>query len=145
MNVLLCATRGTRLTEPARRLDETPAYPGWDGLPGPDPLPVGAPFEPIGPDEDHDGIVPGGMWKSDERGFLVAAGPRGTFVLHPDDAVGLTPHPDPYRLIGCCGPDGTAGVNHVCGCGAEVAVGADRTSGYETRLVPDAVRVEAAA
>ncbi|TXS53721.1 hypothetical protein EAO75_06085 [Streptomyces sp. uw30] len=163
MNVLLCATCGTRLTEPVRRLDEKPEYPGWDGLPGPDgrrhgppsvprgtyvvdPLPFGAPFEPIGPDEEYDGEVPGGKWRSDERGFLVAAGPRGTYVLHPDDVVDLTPHSDRYRLIGCCGPDGSAGVNHVCGCGAEVAiVAADCSSGYETRLVPDAVRVEAVA
>ncbi|MFI9288839.1 hypothetical protein [Streptomyces werraensis] len=31
MNVLLCATRGTRLTEPVRRPDEMPEYPGPDG------------------------------------------------------------------------------------------------------------------
>lgn len=162
MNVLLCATCGTRLTEPVRQLDEMPEYPGRDGLPGPDgrrhgppsvpcgmyvvdPLPFGAPFAPVGPDEEYDGIVPGGMWMSDERGFLVSAGPRGTYVLHPDDVVDIAPHPDPYRLIGCCGPDGRSGVNHVCACGAEVAiVAADCTSGYETRLVPDTVRVEAA-
>ncbi|MFI8207065.1 hypothetical protein [Streptomyces sp. NPDC085937] len=28
MNVLLCATSGTRLTEPVGRLDEMPEYPG---------------------------------------------------------------------------------------------------------------------
>ncbi|WP_371101466.1 hypothetical protein [Streptomyces sp. PU_AKi4] len=163
MNVLLCATCGTRLTRPVRRLDEMPGYPGRDGLPGPDgrrhgppsvprgtyavdPLPFGAPFEPAAPDEEYDGIVPGGMWMSDERGFLVSAGPRGTYVLHPDDVVDVVPHPDGRRLTGCCGPHGRAGANHVCACGAEVAiVAADCTSGYETRLVPDAVRVEAAA
>ncbi|MDH6439809.1 hypothetical protein M2158_008350 [Streptomyces sp. SAI-144] len=165
MNVLSCVACGSRLTEPVRRLDEMPEYPGWDGLPDPDgrrhgppsvprgtyvvdPQPFGAPFEPIGPDEEeeYDGIVPGGMWMSDERGFLVAAGPRGTYVLHPDDVVDLVPHPDLYRLIGCCGPDGRAGINHVCVCGAEVAiVAADCTSRYETRLVPDAVRPQATA
>ncbi|MFF5187143.1 hypothetical protein ACFY30_25820 [Streptomyces sp. NPDC000345] len=35
MNVLTCATCGRRLTEPVRRLDEMPAHPGRDGLPGP--------------------------------------------------------------------------------------------------------------
>ncbi|MGW4025863.1 hypothetical protein [Streptomyces sp. NPDC005009] len=163
MNVLLCAACGRRLTEPVRRLDEMPGYPGWDGFPGPDgerhgppsvprgtyvvgPLPFGAPFEPVGPDEEYDGIVPGGMWMSDERGFLVSAGPRGTYVLHPDDVVDIAPHSDGRRLIGCCGPDGRAGVNHVRACGAGVAiVAADCTSGHETRLVPDAVRLEAAA
>ncbi|WP_215452001.1 hypothetical protein [Streptomyces sp. ATCC 21386] len=107
MNVLLCATCGTRLTAPVRQLDEMPEYPGWDGLPGPDgrrhgppsvpcgtyvvdPLPFGAPFGPVGPDEEYDGIVPGGTWKSDEVAIVAA----------------------------------------------------DCTSGYETRLVPGAVRVE---
>ena len=38
------------------------------------------------------------------------------------------------------------GVNRVCSCGAEIAVEAsDCSGGYETRLVPDAVRVEAVA
>ncbi|MEU9552412.1 hypothetical protein AB0D88_25705 [Streptomyces werraensis] len=71
MNVLLCATRGTRLTEPVRRPDEMPQYPGRDGLPGPDGRRHGPP-----------GV------------------PRGTYVVDP--------------------------------------------LGYETRPVPDAVRVEAA-
>ncbi|MGF0169965.1 hypothetical protein ACQF36_05400 [Streptomyces sp. Marseille-Q5077] len=110
MNVLLCASCGTRLTEPVRQLAAMPPYPGWDGLPGPDgrrhgppsvargtfvvdPLPFGAPFEPIGPDEEYDGVVPGGRWKSDERGFLVSAGPCGTYVLHPDDVVDIAPQP----------------------------------------------------
>ncbi|MET7295495.1 hypothetical protein ABZS79_25750 [Streptomyces griseoloalbus] len=65
-------------------------------------------------------------------------------AAHPDDMVGITPRPDPYRLVGCCGPDGRAGVGHVRTCRADVAiVAADRTSRYETRLVRDAVRVAA--
>ena len=162
MNALICAACGGRLTEPVRQLDEMPEYPGWDGLPGPDgrrhgppsvprgtyvvdPRPFGAPFVPADPAQEYDGVVPGGKWMSDERGALVSAGPRGTYVLHPDDVLGIAPHPDHRRLIGCCGPNGDYGVNHVCGCGAEVAiVAADCCSGYETRLVPDAVRVEAA-
>lgn len=162
MNVLLCATCGTRLTEPVLLLDEMPAYPGRDGLPGPDgrrhgppsvprgtyvvdPLPFGAPFVPADPDAEYDGVVPGGMWMSDERGSLVSAGPRGTYVLHPDDVVNIRPHPDSDRLSGCCGPDGHKGVSHVCACGADAAVVcADCCSGYGTGLLPDAVRVEAA-
>lgn len=164
MNVLLCATCGTRLTEPVRRLDEMPEYPGWDGLPGPDgrrhgpslvprgayvvdPLPFGAPFVPTDADEEeHDGVVPGGMWMSDERGFLVSDGPRGTYVLHPLDVVDLGLHADTSRLEGCCGSNPFHGVNRVCACGAEVAVhGSDCWGGYQTRLVPDAVHLEAAA
>ncbi|WP_406118134.1 hypothetical protein [Streptomyces sp. NBC_00989] len=164
MNVLCCAACGLRLTEPVRRIDEMPEYPGWDGRPdaegrrhGPasvprgvyvvDPLPFGAPFEPCADeDEDaYDGIVPGGMWMSDERGFLVSAGPCGTYVLHPLDVVDLGFHPDTSRISGCCGLSAHYGVNRVCSCGAEVAITAsDCSSGYETRLVPDAVRVESA-
>ncbi|WP_037677645.1 hypothetical protein [Streptomyces griseus] len=164
MNVLLCVSCGRRLTEPVRRLDEMPPYPGWDGLPGPDgrrhgppsvprgtyvvdPLPFGAPFEPVGADaeDEYDGIVPGGKWMSDERGLLVSAGPRGTYVLHPDDVVELDNHPDTSRWGGCCGSDPYRGINRICSCGAEIAVEAsDCCSGYETRLVPDAVRVAAA-
>ncbi|CAL9290092.1 hypothetical protein [Streptomyces sp. SudanB66_2053] len=162
MDVLFCAACGTRLTEPVGRLAEMPGYPGWDGRPGPDgrrhgppsvprgtyvvdPLPFGAPFVPADPDAEYDGVVPGGMWMSGERGFLVSAGPRGTYVLHPDDVVDLAPHPDAGRHGGCCGPHGRAGVNRICACGAELAIAcADCTSGYETRLVPDAVRLESA-
>ncbi|MER6073092.1 hypothetical protein ABT187_30460 [Streptomyces sp. NPDC001817] len=125
MDVLLCAACGHPLTEPVRRLDEIPGFPGRDGLPGPDglrrppawlprgsyavdPLPYGAPFVPVPDDEEYDGVVPGGKWMSDERG---------------------------------CGPDGEHGVNRLCSCGAEVAiVAADRTSEYSSRFVPDAVR-----
>ncbi|WAU84701.1 hypothetical protein O1Q96_36445 [Streptomyces sp. Qhu-G9] len=163
MNEISCAACGRRLTAPVRRLDEMPERQGWDGEPdaegrrhGPatvprgtyvvDPQPFGAPFEPYEGDEDaYDGIVPGGMWMSDERGSLVAAGPRDTYVLHPLDVVGLDFHPDTSRWGGCCGASPFHGVNRVCSCGAEVAVVAsDCSGGYETRLVPDAVRVEAA-
>ncbi|MFF4359786.1 hypothetical protein [Streptomyces sp. NPDC001604] len=87
MNVLICAACGGRLTEPVRQLDEMPGYPGWDGLPGPDGRRHGPPSEPVDDDEEYDGVVPGGKWKSDERGAPVSAGPRGTYVLHPDDVV----------------------------------------------------------
>ncbi|MDG4864169.1 hypothetical protein P8605_39115 [Streptomyces sp. T-3] len=163
MNVLLCAACGRRLTEPVRLLDEEPEFPGWDGLPGPDgqqrppatvprgayfvdPGPFGAPFVPCEDDDAYDGVVPGGGWRADERGFLVSDGPRGTYVLNPLDVVELDFHPDLDRSMGCCGPDGDYGVNRVCSCRAEVAVlAADCTSRYELRLIPDAVRAEVAA
>ncbi|MEU0008550.1 hypothetical protein ABZ079_30925 [Streptomyces sp. NPDC006314] len=158
MDILLCAACGHRLTEPVRRLDGMPEFPDWDGLPGPDgqrlpparlsrgtyavdPLPHGAPFVPAPKDEEYDGVVPGGKWMSDERGLLVSAGPRDTYVLHPLDVPELVFHPDSWRHIGCCGPDGEHGANRLCPCGAEVAiVAADCTSEYATRFVPDAVR-----
>ncbi|MCX4750289.1 hypothetical protein OG455_33065 [Kitasatospora sp. NBC_01287] len=46
----------------------------------------------------------------------------GLLILHPGDAPGAAPHPDPGRRNGCCGLDGQDGPNLVCaGCGAEVA------------------------
>ncbi|MFJ8539750.1 hypothetical protein [Streptomyces sp. NPDC093591] len=144
MNVLLCATCGTRPTEPVRRLDEMPPYPGGDRLPDLDDPWPGPPSD--GPMGEYAGVSPGGGRKADARGPLLSAGPRGTYVLHPLDAVGLAPHTDGTRLVGCCGPDGTRGVNHVCGCGTEVAiVAADCCIPTETRFVVDAVRVEGAA
>ncbi|MFB7507033.1 hypothetical protein [Streptomyces broussonetiae] len=158
MDVLLCAACGRRPTEPVRRLDEMPEGPGRDGLSGPDgplrppallsrgtyavdPLPHGAPFVPAPDGEEYDAVVPGGRWMSDERGFRVSAGPRGTRVLHPLDVVGLGLHPDVMRSVGCCGPDGEHGVNRLCPCGAEVVIAAaDCTSEYATRFVPDVVR-----
>ncbi|UPZ28785.1 hypothetical protein MUK60_13780 [Streptomyces sp. LRE541] len=161
MNVLSCAACGRALTGPVRQLDEQPPYPYWDGLPdaegnrhGPatvprgtyvvDPQPFGAPFVPYEGEADaYDGIVPGGMWMFDERDSLLAAGPRGTYVLNPLDVVELAFHPDTSRWGGCCGSSPYKGVNRVCACGAEVAIlASDCSGGYETRLVPDAVSVE---
>jgi hypothetical protein len=43
-------------------------------------------------------------------------------IFHPDDVPGAARHPDPRRLVGCCGPAGQDGPNLVCmGCGVEVA------------------------
>ncbi|MEV6025081.1 hypothetical protein [Streptomyces sp. NPDC052036] len=81
---------------------------------------------------------------ADERGFLVSDGPRGTYVLHPLGVVGLELHPDVSRRGGCCGASPDHGVDRVCSCAAGVAVEAsDCSGGHETRLVPDAVRVDA--
>ncbi|AWT45680.1 MULTISPECIES: hypothetical protein [Streptomyces] len=168
MNVLLCVACGRRLAGPVRRLDGMPVRPGPDdpgpddpgpsGADGPrhgpasvprgtyavDPLPFGAPFVPYAGD-DYDGIVPGGPWLSDERGFLLADGPRGTYVLHPLDVPDLAPHPDPVRSAGCCGATPYRGPNRLCPCGAEAAVESSECTGdWETRLLPDAVRLEAA-
>ncbi|MFF0788737.1 hypothetical protein [Streptomyces spiralis] len=162
MDVLLCAACGRPLTRPVRLLPGLPDSPAWDGLPGPDglrraparmprgtyaadPLPYGAPFVPAPDDEEYDGVVPGGKRTSDERGLLVSAGPRGTWVLHPLDAAELDAHPDRHRHIGCCGPCGEYRADRLCPCGAEVAITAgDRTTDHEVRFVPESVRVTTA-
>ncbi|MEU8757669.1 hypothetical protein [Streptomyces sp. NPDC048659] len=74
-------------------------------------------------------------------GLLVESGPRGTLVLHPDDGLGMDPHPDPALRRGyCCGMDGEWGPNLVCGCGAVVATRySDCYQVQELRLLPDAV------
>ncbi|GAA2518397.1 hypothetical protein GCM10010393_59210 [Streptomyces gobitricini] len=152
------------MTEPVRLLPEVPERPGYDGTPGDDgrrhapatlprgtyavdPEPSGAPFVPReDQDEDtYEGAYPGGPWMSEGSALLVAAGPRNTYVLHPDDVVGLAPHPDSDRLGGCCGPTGHNGVNRVCGCGAEVATDfGDCYGPYEIHFDPGAVRPGAA-
>lgn len=162
MNVLLCVACGRRLTEPVRLLPEVPERPGYDGMPGDDgqrhapatlprgtyavdPEPSGAPFVPCEDEDAYTGAYPGGPWMSEGGVLLVAAGPRNSFVLHPDDVLPLDFHPDLDRLGGCCGPSGDKGVNRVCACGAEVAtVFGDCYGPYETHLDADAVRAEAA-
>uniref|UniRef100_A0AAU1HT99 Threonine synthase n=1 Tax=Streptomyces sp. NBC_00180 TaxID=2903632 RepID=A0AAU1HT99_9ACTN len=65
MNVLLCATCGTRLTEPVRRLDEMPPCPDRDGFadadkprPGPASVPRGAYAVGLAPHADATRLVP---------------------------------------------------------------------------------------
>jgi hypothetical protein len=85
-----------------------------------DPDPFGAPFVP---NEDPHAPVSAMAGVTVFRGgaFLKSAGPRGTPVIHPQDAVGLHYHSDAVRLTGCCEPSGMYGRNLVCGCGRPVA------------------------
>lgn len=44
------------------------------------------------------------------------------YVVHPDDVLGVGPHPDKARRMGCCGLAGFDGMNLVCiNCGTPVA------------------------
>ncbi|TDP66141.1 hypothetical protein C8E96_1639 [Actinokineospora alba] len=71
-------------------------------------------------------------------GFLVqvAAGPRHTIVLHPEDF--LVPRSRiGDRSYGCCGPGGSDGPKLRCECGAEIATEInDCYTPHEIRLEP---------
>lgn len=72
----------------------------------------------------------------DSQDFLISVGPRGTVVLHPDDAPVLLRHPD-HRHSGCCGLHGRDGMNMLCPCGAEVGTEiSDCGTAYELHLHP---------
>ncbi|MFJ3904589.1 hypothetical protein [Streptomyces sp. NPDC090025] len=166
MEILTCAACAHPLTAPLHLIAEAPDRPGYDGTKGPDgkrrppatlprgcyaidPEPSGAPMVPYeGDDDSYPGAYPGGPAQLGEDGdWLVAGGPRNSYVTHPDDVVELDFHPDFARLGGCCGPAGDLGVNRVCpGCGAEAAtVFGDCVGPYETHFAPDAVRAVPAA
>lgn len=92
-----------------------------------------------------------GTWAVDPKARLIASdgtpsGTAGCFVLHPDDAVGLEPHPDGLRNSGCCGHDGLDGPNRRCAsCHHEVATLCDDCwTTVEIRFEPSAVDVRAA-
>ncbi|MER5642859.1 hypothetical protein ABT095_38755 [Kitasatospora sp. NPDC002227] len=145
MTVFVCRACGMPLTGPLQPLDELPEQCYIDQDPGDksgvtmargtyavDPDPFGAPYvAPTNPAPDAPANV------------RVPGGPIGTFVLHPEDATGLLPHPDRVRSTGCCGPDGMSGHNRVCSCGTEVAtLVADCWTYQELRLDPERVRTE---
>jgi hypothetical protein len=44
----------------------------------------------------------------------------GQLAVPLDALVSVGYHADRARLLGCCGPSGTGGLNRVCGCGREV-------------------------
>ncbi len=64
-------------------------------------------------------------------------------MVNIDDLVDTSTHPNPRRNNGCCGPDGTDGVNRVCHCGHEVAtVKGDCWMPHAAILVADVKRIE---
>lgn len=155
MNVLTCAARGSRLPEPLRLLPEVPPRPEYDGLENPDgsrhapstlprgayavdPEPCGAPYVPHPDPAWCGGAHPGDVRTGDPDGpgCLMSAGPRDTWVAHPEDARG--------RLSACRGRPGREGPNEGCAeCGTAVATRYSHCYGpYQTHFLPDAVRVE---
>lgn len=98
--------------------------------------PWGPPFIPA---ETDGPAYPRGPWMDDERGSLTSAGPRGNFVLHPDDAGELILLSS--TGLACCGPSPSGGMNQACPCGVLVAtLAADCWGPYELHLVADKVQ-----
>jgi hypothetical protein len=66
----------------------------------------------------------------------------GNVVIHLEDRLNMTNHPDADRFVGCCGP--SAGlVNQLCKCGAEVATEvSDCWTGYYLHFEPGATELE---
>jgi hypothetical protein len=44
----------------------------------------------------------------------------GKVAMAISDLIYGSRHPDEKRLIGCCGPCGTSGLNRICSCGYEI-------------------------
>ncbi|MFJ4204572.1 hypothetical protein ACIP2Y_33775 [Streptomyces sviceus] len=151
MNVLTCAVRGIRPTEPLRLLPELPPRPESGGRKGPDRSRHAPPTVPRGAyavDPEPCGAPnPGNacLGNPDGPGSLVSAGPRGTLVTHPEDTRAYLSGDPTVMEFGCCRPPGREGLNELCaGCGAVVAtLYADCSGAYETDFLPDAVRVTA--
>ena len=160
MTIFHCATCGETLTAalellptvPARHLFEGVLVDGRRQAPptmprgryAVDPEPHGPPFVPAENQDDFPPAYPGGPSISDIDGVtVVSAGPRNTFVLHPEDAPGLTYHyPTSSTAHGCCGAPGDGPPNRACQCGAVVGSEmSDCYSPYELHLLPDAVRL----
>ncbi|MFG2819813.1 hypothetical protein ACGFX4_10345 [Kitasatospora sp. NPDC048365] len=158
MVIFHCSGCGAALTPPLKLLPTVPAPPPFEqprpGSRGPgatiprghyaiETEPWGAPYEPYPQDEDGPSQRRAG-WKSDERGLLKSAGPRGNLVLHPDDAVDLKMLLD--ASMGCCGgPSGDQGLNRACRCGKPVAtLAADCSTVYELHLDAASVHAEEA-
>ncbi|SBT50530.1 hypothetical protein [Micromonospora auratinigra] len=140
MTVFACLRCGTALTgdlaetpieelpSPSSPSDLPPGEtcPAWvpEGRYAVDPDPFGPPYVPI----------------ADDERMLVAAGPRNTVLINPDDLLVRRLINDASRLNGCCGLDGTDGPNLLCGCGAEIATEtSDCWTAQVVRLEPLAV------
>jgi len=64
-------------------------------------------------------------------------------VIHLEDLLDLSPHPEPRRHSGCCGEDGCDGPNRICVCGEAVAtVVSDCWTGYYAHFEPNLVTLD---
>jgi hypothetical protein len=153
MTVFYCSKCGNALTPDLAALPTVPTVPGINvarpegarqapptvpqGYYAIEPEPWGAPFVP---QKDQDNPVPSqprGLLRATPDGFVISVGARNTIVLHPDDASVLQPLPRWENSSGCCGPDGTEGLNRACPCGARIAtLAADCSGPYELHLDP---------
>jgi len=134
MDLIACLACGAVLSRPARQLSELP--------------------EREYVDEDQVSMRPtlvAGTWAIDPAPRFIASDGRaasteGCLVMHPDDATGLEPHPDPRRNSGCCGHDGLDGPNRRCAsCHNDVATLSDDCwTAVELRFEPASVQVVAA-
>ncbi|WP_369182313.1 hypothetical protein [Streptomyces sp. Y1] len=151
MTVFLCAKCGTALTPELTELaaipdirvherdQETRLLPSTlpRGYYAIDPEPWGGPYVLQADQEDPKPTHSRGFLVSREEGWVIAAGPTGTVVVHPGDAPDLRPLPDMTGSAGCCGPTGESGLNQACPCGAPVAsLAADCFGPYELHLDP---------
>lgn len=153
MTVFYCSRCSRALTPELTALASVPVVPDLDGA-----RPKGArqasPTVPRGSyaidrerwgapfvrQEDQDNPVPAfprGPLMATEEGFVVSAGPCDTVIVHPDDAPDLQPLLRWENSTGCCGPNGTEGLNRACPCGARIAtLAADCFGPYELHLDP---------
>jgi hypothetical protein len=114
-----CRACGVPLTPRLRLLADRTAIRGRDGEP----------------------YLPRGTFAVSEGDF----GPRGDFVVHLGDLVGVGRHADARRHTGCCGPSGTDGVNRVCREGHAVATEcSDCWMPHAAHLGPEAVSLDPA-
>ncbi|MFG2911102.1 hypothetical protein ACGF13_39400 [Kitasatospora sp. NPDC048286] len=153
MTVFYCSKCGATLTPDLTALPAVPTVPGIEdarpeGAQQAPPTvprvcyaietePWGAPFVVQEDQENPAPSQPRGILMATEEGFVASAGGRDTIVVHPDDAPALRPLPNGENSSGCCGPNGTEGLNRACPCGARVAtLAADCFGPYELHLDP---------
>lgn len=157
MTIFRCAACGEPLTVPLQLVPVVPPRHCFEGvlvdgrrLAPPtmargtyavDPEPHGTPFVPADDQDACPPAYPGGPCISDEHGVVVvSAGPRNTFVLHPDDAPMLVTHVAPDATSGCCGAPGDGPPDCACPCGAVVGREiSDCYTPFELHLLPDSV------
>ena len=79
--------------------------------------PVSNSFEPDWPDCAN--MIPRGhYWLAHS---IAPESMNGQYVIHLEDRMNLSYHPDPLRHQGCCGRSSFGRPNQICLCGAEIA------------------------